>query len=461
LADIISWDKAIGKKVKSSDDKDLGKIHSITKDYIQTKGGLVSKNYYYIPKYYIQGYDGDHLWVSPTRDEVKSRFEKEKEPHPTEFETPEYTQRRSEVTRKYPDFDSNIPPYEGLRSSDSGSPSAAGAEDRVGMPWEKILDKKVKSSDNQDLGKAQSVSSEYVEVTEGFVSKKRYYIPKYFIDGYDGEYLRTSMTKDEIKDRYQRDAPPSESEFRTQEYEERKRKVDSDNPQFLHGVPFMAREPGVTLKDAQSGRALNIPWEEVVHKQVRTTDNVDIGDVDRVGNEFIVVREGVAKVHIYYIPKPYIYNYDGSYLYISAPSGLLSAKFERDTEPTPEEIRALAREAPGANRPSGGQDDRNERGKQGSTSTFEEGAPGTETGRKDDPLTSYREKEPMTPAKIKEHEPTAVKREMTEKIVEPGQQGISRNDAAELAKKKGMAKGLAGSSDTGSQSEQGSAGSNK
>jgi hypothetical protein len=28
---------------------------------------------------------------------------------------------------------------------------------------------------------------------------------------------------------------------------------------------------------------------------------------------------------------------------------------------------------------------------------------------------TYREKEPMTPAKIKEHEPIAVKREITEK----------------------------------------------
>ena len=49
-------------------------------------------------------------------------------------------------------------------------------------------------------------------------------------------------------------------------------------------------------------------------------------------------------------------------------------------------------------------------------SVYEEGASGTEAGRKDDSLTSYREKEPMTPAKIKEHEPTAVKGEMTEKI---------------------------------------------
>jgi hypothetical protein len=76
-------------------------------------------------------------------------------------------------------------------------------------------------------------------------------------------------------------------------------------------------------------------------------------------------------------------------------------------------------------------------------------------------LTSYREKEPMTPAKIKEHEPTAVKREMTEKIVEPGKQGTDTKEAAELARKKGMAKGTAGAAETGSKSEQGAAGSNK
>jgi hypothetical protein len=97
----------------------------------------------------------------------------------------------------------------------------------------------------------------------------------------------------------------------------------------------------------------------------------------------------------------------------------------------------------------------------GGTGAYEEGAPGTETGRKDDPLTSYREKEPMTPAKIKEHEPTAVKREMTEKIVEPGKQGTDTKEAAELARKKGMAKGLAGASETGSEFEQGSAGTDK
>jgi hypothetical protein len=85
----------------------------------------------------------------------------------------------------------------------------------------------------------------------------------------------------------------------------------------------------------------------------------------------------------------------------------------------------------------------------------------TEAGQKDDPLTSYRDKEPMTPAKIKEHEPTAVKREMTERIAESGQTGTNPEEAAEIARKKGMAKGTAGAAETGSEYEQGSSGSNK
>ena len=88
------------------------------------------------------------------------------------------------------------------------------------------------------------------------------------------------------------------------------------------------------------------PWEEVIHKRVKTTDNLNIGDIELVGNEFIVVRQGEVKIRRYYIPKSYITNYDGSSVYVAAPSALVSAKFERETEPTPEEIKQLCEESP-------------------------------------------------------------------------------------------------------------------
>ncbi len=45
MNDILSWDKAVDKKVKSSDEQDLGMIESITREYNQAKQGLIGKKY--------------------------------------------------------------------------------------------------------------------------------------------------------------------------------------------------------------------------------------------------------------------------------------------------------------------------------------------------------------------------------------------------------------------------------
>ncbi|HVX01923.1 MAG TPA: hypothetical protein VHA09_02105 [Nitrososphaera sp.] len=91
---------------------------------------------------------------------------------------------------------------------------------------------------------------------------------------------------------------------------------------------------------------------------------------------------------------------------------------------------------------------------------YEEGAAGTDTSKKkSDPLTNAEGKEPMTPAKIKEHEPTAVQRDPSDqKIVEKGQEGTDPEQARETARSKGMAKGTAGAWKTGDEYEQGAAG---
>jgi len=442
---ILSWDEAKDKKVKSSDDKDLGKIQNVTRDYIEIKEGLISKKTYFIPKYYVQGYDGDSIWISLTKEDAKQRFERESPPRDmSEFETPDYVQRIESVKKQYPDFDETIPrytPVPGIPSTSTTVPTPPSTK-MVSVSWEKLLGKKVKSKDNSDVGKVEEVAPHYVEVKEGLISKKSYFIPKYYIEYFDGDKLQTSLSKDEIKSKWERDSPPSESEIQTQEYQEQKKKVDEQQPQFLHGVPFMAPEPGVTTRSDITGQEVNIEWAEVIHKHVRAADDIDVGDVERVGNEFIVVRQGVAKIHHYYIPKACISNYDGSSLYLNVPSDFVRAKFERDTEPTSEEIQSLVREA-GTRAEEQKRIDASNKKEKGNLKDASAGKD------EEDPLTSYREKEPMTPAKIKEHEPTAVKREMTEKIVERGQTGTNPQEAAEIAKKKGMAKGTAGAAETG------------
>jgi hypothetical protein len=70
---------------------------------------------------------------------------------------------------------------------------------------------------------------------------------------------------------------------------------------------------------------------------------------------------------------------------------------------------------------------------------------GTTVDRTKDPTQEYDEKEPMSPAKIKQHEPTAVSRDQSDqKIIESGQQGTNTEEAKEKARRSGMTKGTAG-----------------
>ena len=72
---------------------------------------------------------------------------------------------------------------------------------------------------------------------------------------------------------------------------------------------------------------------------------------------------------------------------------------------------------------------------------FEEGAPGTQKNRKNDPLTEYSDKEAMTPAKIKAHEPTAISRDSSDQtIVSEDQTGTVAPEALEEYRRQGMTK---------------------
>ena len=207
------------------------------------------------------------------------------------------------------------------------------------LSWDKSIDKDVKTSDDKKVGKIRAITSDFIQIEKGKLDKKYYFVPKTYVQEYDGKKVHLSLTKDEVKDKFERDSPPLSSEL------ESSKRTESTSTQNQELIPPMAKEPGLEMRGQESGEILHIPWEEVIHKHVMTSDNIDMGDVDKVGNEFIVVREGVVKVHMYYVPKVYITNYDGSSLYLNDPSGLTSAKFERDSEPTQQEIDMMIKEA--------------------------------------------------------------------------------------------------------------------
>ncbi len=72
---------------------------------------------------------------------------------------------------------------------------------------------------------------------------------------------------------------------------------------------------------------------------------------------------------------------------------------------------------------------------------YEQGTAGINKERKSDLLTQYEDKEPMTPAKINEVGPTAVRRDSADQnITSVGQTGTNTSAAQEEYRKRGMTK---------------------
>ena len=60
----IAWDDVIKKEARGTDDSDFGEVQEVGQGYVMTQRGIVNKDKFYIPKYMVEGYDGDTLWFN-------------------------------------------------------------------------------------------------------------------------------------------------------------------------------------------------------------------------------------------------------------------------------------------------------------------------------------------------------------------------------------------------------------
>jgi uncharacterized protein (TIGR02271 family) len=98
----ISWDNVIKKEARGAvDDSDFGEVQDIGQHYVQTQKGMVSKEQFYIPKYLVQGFDGDTLWFNASEDQLQEW----KHDSPPEYN--EYSQYKTQETPT--DIEKTIP----------------------------------------------------------------------------------------------------------------------------------------------------------------------------------------------------------------------------------------------------------------------------------------------------------------------------------------------------------------
>ena len=79
--------------------------------------------------------------------------------------------------------------------------------------WVEIEGINVKSVDGENLGKIEKISQNHVMIEEGLVKKKRFWIPKFVADYYDGKSIWLDIKKEELKQRYYYDQEPESSQY--------------------------------------------------------------------------------------------------------------------------------------------------------------------------------------------------------------------------------------------------------
>ncbi len=100
----IVWDNIIKKEARGAiDDSDFGEVQEVGQHYVLTQKGRISKDKFYIPKYLVQGYDGNTLWFDASQDQL----EEWKRDSPPDYN--EYMQYKKSEEEVPSDVETRIP----------------------------------------------------------------------------------------------------------------------------------------------------------------------------------------------------------------------------------------------------------------------------------------------------------------------------------------------------------------
>lgn len=74
-------------------------------------------------------------------------------------------------------------------------------------------------------------------------------------------------------------------------------------------------------------------WTELINKSVHSADDIDIGDIEAVSRDLIVVKRGFINIHYYYIPVTKVEGWDDNVLWLKITESEVKGKYERNKVP--------------------------------------------------------------------------------------------------------------------------------
>ncbi len=114
------------------------------------------------------------------------------------------------------------------------------------IAWDNIIKKEARGAvDDSDFGEVQDIGQHYVQTQKGMVSKEKFYIPKYVVQGFDGSTLWFNASQDQLEG-WKRDSPPDYNEY-SQQYKTQEAPSDIETR-----IPLMEERLNVSKRTSTS-----------------------------------------------------------------------------------------------------------------------------------------------------------------------------------------------------------------
>lgn len=76
-------------------------------------------------------------------------------------------------------------------------------------------------------------------------------------------------------------------------------------------------------------------WMDITNESVHTSDDQDIGDIEAINKDLIVVKQGLVNIHRYFIPASKVEGWDGHVVWLKITEDEVKKPYERDRSPDP------------------------------------------------------------------------------------------------------------------------------
>jgi stress response protein YsnF len=85
----------------------------------------------------------------------------------------------------------------------------------------------------------------------------------------------------------------------------------------------------------------NIDWDDVIKKEARGINDEDLGEVQEVTQDYVMVQKGLINKEKLYIPRDLVIGYNGTILIFNITAEEAKSKFLRDSEPVVSQSQVL------------------------------------------------------------------------------------------------------------------------